>query len=122
MEYVTLSNGKKVDWDEFSTWSAYKQIRNINPSNKGTKYSEESKMKIRQARQNELLNGAGQFFKGGRNPNARKVSTPNGVFETLKEAGIFYKVGGAKVREWIKKGKEGFSFSSPPIVRNAPKK
>ena len=114
MEYVTLANGKKVDWDEFSTWSAIKQTRNLNPSNKGTKYSEESKMKIRQARQNELLNGTGQFFKGGKNPNARKVSTPNGVFETIKEAGIFYNVSRSKISEWIKKGKEGFLFASPP--------
>ena len=51
MEYVTLANGNKVDWDEFSTWSARKQNQNINPSNKGKKFSEESKMKIRQAKQ-----------------------------------------------------------------------
>jgi hypothetical protein len=79
-------------------------------------------MKIRQARQNELLNGTAQFCKGGQHPFARKVSTPNGVFETLKEAGIFYKVRGSKVREWIKKGKDGFLFSSPLKVRNEPKK
>ena len=122
MEYVTLANGNKVDWDEFSSWSAYKQNQNINPSYKGRKCSEESKMKIRQARQNEQLNGTAQFCKGGQHPFARKVSTPNGVFETLKEAGIFYKVRGSKVREWIKKGKDGFLFSSPLKVRNEPKK
>ena len=71
MEYVTLANGNKVDWDEFSSWSACKQNQSINPSYKGK---------------------------------------------------IFYKVSGSKVREWIKKGKDGFLFSSPPIVRNEPKK
>ena len=122
MEYVTLANGNKVDWDEFSSWSACKQNQSINPSYKGKKCSEELKMKNREARQNELLNGTAQFCKGGQHPYARKVSTPNGVFETLKEAGIFYKVSGSKVREWIKKGNDGFLFSSPPIVRNEPKK
>jgi hypothetical protein len=121
MEYVTLANGKKVDWDEFSKWSVIKQTQNINPSCKGKKCSEETKIKIRQARKNDLLNGTAQFLMGGENCNARKVSTPNGVFETIKEAGIFYKVGGSKIKDWIKKGKEGFLFLSPPISRNAPK-
>ena len=120
MEYVTLSNGKKVDWDEFSTWSAIKQNFCINPPNKGRKFNEEFKEKIRQARKNEMLNGTRKIIKGGEHPHSRIVSTPNGVFETIKEAGIFYKVRGSTIMNWIKNGKEGFAFSSPPPVRSAP--
>ena len=120
MDYVTLSNGKKVDWDEFSTWSAIKQNNCINPSNKGRKFSAEFKENVRQSIKNQILNGTRKIIKGGVHRNARKVSTPNGVFETLKEAGIFYKVRGSTIRAWIKNGKEGFAFSSPPPVRSAP--
>ena len=122
MEYVTLANGKKVDWDEFSKWSAHKQTMTIIPPNKGRKFNEEFKEKIRQARKNEMLNGTRKIIKGGEHPHSRIVSTPNGVFETIKEAGIFYKVRGSTIRGWIKNGKEGFAFSSPPPVRSVPTK
>ena len=120
MEYVTLANGKKVEWDEFCQWSAVKQHQSLNPSNKGRKFSAEFKENVRQSIKNQILNGTRKIIKGGVHRNARKVSTPNGVFETLKEAGIFYKVRGSTIRAWIKNGKEGFAFSSPPPVRSAP--
>jgi hypothetical protein len=122
MEFVTLANGKKVDWDEFSKWSANKQTLSITPPNKGRKFNEEFKEKIRQARKNEMLNGTRKIIKGGEHPHSRIVSTPNGMFETIKEAGVFYKVRGSTIRNWIKNGKEGFAFSSPPPVRSAPTK
>ena len=120
MDYVTLANGKIVDWDEFSQWSGNKQKMSIIPPNKGRKFSEEFKEKIRQARKNEILNGTRIIIKGGESKCARSVSTPNGMFETIKEAGIFYKVRGSTIRDWIKNGKVGFVFSSPPIVRTVP--
>jgi hypothetical protein len=122
MEYVTLANGKKIEWDEFSKWSGHKQKVSINPPNKGRKFGEEFKEKIRQARKNEMLNGTRIVIKGGDHKHARSVITPHGVFETIKEAGMFYKVRGSTLREWIKKGKEGFQFSAPPIERKAPSK
>jgi hypothetical protein len=120
MDYVTLANGKIVDWDEFSQWSGNKQKMSIIPPNKGRKFSEEFKEKIRQARKNEMLNGTRVIIKGGESKCARSVSSPHGVFETIKETGIFYKVRGSTVRDWIKNGKEGFVFSSPPMVRKVP--
>ena len=122
MEYVTLANGKKVEWDEFCQWSAVKQHQSLKPPNKGRQFSEEFKEKIRQARKNEILNGTRKIIKGGEHSNARRVSTPNGVFETLKEAAISYKVTTLTIRKWIKSGKEGFVFNSPPRVRSLPSK
>jgi hypothetical protein len=40
----------------------------------------------------------------------KPVMTPAGRFESLAAATKFYNVDGGRVREWIKKGKEGFYF------------
>ena len=122
MEYVTLANGKKVDWDEFSKWSAVKQNNCINPANKGRKFNDEFKENARKSIKNQIFNGTRKIIKGGEHRNARKVSTPNGVFDSIKEAGLFYNVRGSTIRDWIKKGKSGFVFSSPPLVRCSPTK
>lgn len=122
MDYVTLSNGKKVDWDEFSKWSSIKQKMSINPPNKGRKFSEEFKKNISQRRRMDIATGKSVAIKGGKHANSRSVTTPDGYFETVKEAGLHYSVRGSTIREWIKRGKDGFQYSSPPTPRKAPTK
>ena len=60
---VTLANGKHVPWDEFCSWSAYKQ-RSISP------------------------------FKnvGSNNGSSRPVMTPDGKFDSVRDACRFYGV------------------------------
>ena len=48
--------------------------------------------------------GGGAAFK----PKA--VRTPAGDFESIAAATRYYAVDGGRIREWIKKGKEGFEF------------
>ncbi len=122
MDYVTLANGKKVSWEDFSTWSSHRQTMSIAPPNKGRKFGEEFGEKISFIRREGFKNGKYSHVRGSDHANSRRVKTPEGEFATLKDAGIYYSVRGSTIRDWIKKGKSGFSFLSPPVVRNAPKK
>ena len=47
---------------------------------------------------------------GGNNGRAINVMTPLGKYATLKEAGIAHNVRWDTVKNWIKKGKEGFKY------------
>ena len=47
---------------------------------------------------------------GGNNGRAISVSTPQGKYTTLKEAGIAYNVRWDTIKNWIIKGKEGFKY------------
>lgn len=48
--------------------------------------------------------GGGAAFK------AKPVRTPAGDFESMAAATRYYAVDGGRIREWIKKGKEGFNY------------
>lgn len=49
-------------------------------------------------------------FIGSSNPNAKVVITPLGNFGSLKAAGEAYQVRWDTVKQWIKRGKEGFYY------------
>ena len=78
MEYVTLANGKKVDWDEFSRWSDSKQVRNINPPNLGKDFGDEFRQKMSAIVIASCRNGTRKKTRntGSRNGFSRGVVTP----------------------------------------------
>lgn len=121
MDFVTLSNGTKVEWEEFSKWSAYKQYQSMLPNNKGKKrpQSDEARKKRADKMRMKKINGELNNVKGADHPQARKVKTPDGEFETLGAAGKYYSVSGARIREWIKRNKQGFEFITPPLTRQS---
>lgn len=47
---------------------------------------------------------------GAGNGRARTIITPKGVFLTRKEAALAYDVWEGTIRDWIKKGKDGFYY------------
>ena len=107
---ITLSNGKEVLLEEFSSWSKHKQKISLFPPNKGRKFGEDFKNKIRESRKKGLELGTIKIISGGDHVNARKVMTPKGYFDCLKDAAIAFDVRGATLRDWIKKNKDGFYF------------
>jgi len=113
MDYVTLANGKKVDWDEFSRWSHQKQYRNICPTNIG-KFRERNIIeKIKSTIQKNRASGdKDNIRKGGSHGRARCVITPDGEFPTVKEAAQHYCVDGGILIKWIKRGIAGFSYKN----------
>ncbi|WP_146178950.1 hypothetical protein [Limnohabitans sp. Jir61] len=119
MEYVTLANGKKVEWDEFSKWSYKKQHTSLFPSNKGKVFSDEVRKRMSEGILKHRRNGIFKAPHGGEHAMARRVQTPAGVFETLKAAGEHYGVNGRYIRNWIRDGKVGFDFLSPPLNRKS---
>ena len=119
MDYVTLANGKKVDWDEFSKWNAQKQHSNLSPPNKGKVFSEEVRKRMSVGITKHRRNGIFKAPQGGEHAMSRRVQTPAGVFETLKAAGEHYGVNGRYIRNWIRDGKIGFEFLTPPLNRKS---
>ena len=117
MNYVKLANGKLISWEDFSTWSAIKQHMSILPPNKGRKFDDEFRRKLSQTKKRRYADGTIKAVSGGDHANARKISTPDGEFGSIKEVGVFYSVRGSTIRDWLKKGKEGFSYIGPPTVR-----
>jgi len=47
---------------------------------------------------------------GGKNPNSKRVLTPFGHYDTLKEAALAYKVSSNTIKYWITTSRLGFSF------------
>lgn len=112
MEYVTLSNGKKVDWDEFSRWSDSKQVRNINPPNLGKDFGDEFRQKMSAIVIASYRNGTRKKTRntGSRNGFSRGVVTPLGKFESIKESALAHGVLSSTMRSWILKNKEGYHY------------
>ncbi len=111
MDYVTLANGKKVDWDEFSTWSNSKQLRSIRPPNAGKIGAKGVGKKISETRRLNAANGhQHRILRDGDHVSSKSILTPAGEFSSLKKAAEHYSVGGQTLRSWIKKGVVGFAY------------
>lgn len=111
MDYVTLANGKKVDWDEFSRWSNSKQLQSIRPSNAGKIGVKGVGSKISETRRSNAANGhQHRILRDGNHGSSKSVLTPLGEFTSLKKAAEHYSVGGQTLRSWIKKGVVGFAY------------
>ena len=111
MEYVTLANGKKVEWDEFSTWSNSKQLRSIRPPNAGKIGAKGVGKKISETRRLNAANGhQHRILRDGDHVSSKSILTPAGEFSSLKKAAEHYSVGGQTLRSWIKKGVVGFAY------------
>lgn len=48
--------------------------------------------------------------KGSNNPNAKSVITPAGLFGSYIDAANYYNVKWYTIKDWVKKGKEGFYY------------
>jgi len=112
MDYVTLANGEKVEWDEFSKWSSHKQTISLRPK----EIRDEIRKKISKARRESLSNGTFTALKGATHRSSKKVISPDGEFPSLREAAIFYSVKSPTVSAWIKRGKAGFKFGSSGVT------
>ena len=114
-QIVTISNGKQVPWDEFSSWSSKKQNNALNPPAKGNRMTLEKCIEI-SIRQRASYS-AGDLRPrriGINNKSSKKVMTPNGEFESINAVASFYCVTRGEVCKWIKKSKSTeFYFSNP---------
>ena len=102
---VTLANGKQVPWDEFSTWSIFKQNGSIKPTFGSTpqpwtkaRSQKASKLHIESFKTGRKLT---RNF-GSSNPSSKAVMTPCGEFPSRKAAALHYWVSPKKMYEWIK--------------------
>ena len=120
MDYVTLANGEKVEWDEFSKWSSLKQRFNVDPPNKGKIFKESIRKKMSESMCNAKRSGDVKILTGGEHPGSRKVLTPEGEFCSIKEAANHYNTTGKTIRAWIDSGKAGFKYLSPKPIKKSP--
>jgi len=114
---VKLLNGSEVTWEEFSKWSIKKQNYNLSHPKKGTRVSEKGREKMRESWKRLISERGEHAFSGSKQIFGRKVMTPKGQCETITEASFLYGVRGNTIKEWIKTGKEGFLFLTPPRKR-----
>lgn len=110
---VTLRNGSKVSWKEFSRWSFKKQKYNLEKI-EGLFTGSESEIRRQfECRKKANSEGRNWALSGGKQSLARKVLTPKGVCQTITEAAKLYSVDGGTIRNWINRGKTGFYFLTP---------
>ena len=113
MHMVTLANGNQVSWDEFSTWSIFKQNGSLFPAVKpGTvkgKYLVTREWDINQSKAFSLAikKSYSKTRKitrnlGSTNGSAKAVVTPAGQFPSRRSAAEHYCVSSRKMYEWIK--------------------
>jgi len=114
---IMLANGREVTFEEFSSWGGHKQKMSLFPSNKGRIFGEDFKNKVREGRKRSIELGRTKIILGGDHFAARKVRTPKGDFDSLKNAANAYSIDGGTMRTWIKKNKEGFLFLDAPLSR-----
>jgi transposase-like protein len=103
MDYVTLANGEKVAWEEFSKWSYPKQVRNINPPNLGKDFGEDFKIKMSEIVKESIKNGTRNKTRnfGKKNGSSRGVLTPIGQFASVRETAHAFGVLPETIRRWI---------------------
>lgn len=92
--------------------------KKISESSKGKKLKEETKEKIRASRQKQVFSEADRKKMSdshiGKIPaNAVAISTPLGIFQSYKQAGIMHGVSGTTIKKWIDSGKNGFERLNP---------
>lgn len=106
---VTLANGKQVPWDEFSTWSVFKQNGSLFPACPPGKIKSIKKWKLENSQAKSLAHKE-SFLKirkitrnyGSTNGSAKAVMTPNGKFPSRITAAQHYGVSSRRMYEWIK--------------------
>ena len=111
---VVLKNGKKVTWDEFSTWSVKKQNFNMYHY---TKLSDESIAKRTTTRVATNSKNGSLIGSTIENRSSRRVMTPRGECSSINDAALLYGVVCQTITNWIKKGREGFAFITPARTR-----
>lgn len=90
---VTLANGSQVPWDEFSAWHSKKQVVNLNPPNKGKKFSLESCLKAANSQREYYRNGDRRPRRcGAANKSSRAVVTFLGHFPSIKSACVAHNI------------------------------
>lgn len=111
---VTLANGTQVSWEEFSNWSPKKQNNAINPPAKVNRMSLEKCIEISKRQRIFFSKGDPRPRRTGSvNKSSKSVTTPTGVFESIKATARAYGVTVEQVRKWIKKDKpKEFYFSN----------
>ena len=110
---VTIANGRQVTWDEFSSWSIFKQTGSLFPAVKpGTlkgkrEVTSEWNLERSQAKSLALKESFSKARKiarnvGSANGNAKVVMTPEGQFPSRISAAKHYGVSSYKMYDWIR--------------------
>jgi hypothetical protein len=111
---VILKNGSEVTWEEFSSWSEHKQSANLVPISIESQQARHEKVTSR----NSARNCEVSISKA--NSTFRAVKTPKGRCKSVAEAGLLNGVCANTIINWIKRGKKGFSYVAPPLLRKTP--
>ena len=108
---VTLRNGSKVSWEEFSTWNGSRQTMAL----KGKRLPEEFGKKRSQIMNRGYAQGTIDKTRW-----QRRVMTPLGEFASIKLASEAYGVRGQTIHWWIERSrKPGFHFLDPMLTKTA---
>ncbi|TXI12070.1 MAG: hypothetical protein E6Q68_04600 [Polynucleobacter sp.] len=113
--YVTMANGTKVPFDEFSKWSNHKQrmmtdhpIRNIEWD---VNHCDKMRRIVKEQYESGMRTRPGNW--GASNGQSIAVITPQGQFQTLKAAAKSYDIDVATLKEWLVLCPQQFSYANP---------
>lgn len=109
LHMVTLANGKQVSWEEFSTWSIFKQNGSLFPP-RSPDVAISLKDWCLENSQLKSIAHKESFFKirkitrnyGSKNGSSKAVMTPDGQFPSRKSAANHFRVSSRKMYDWIK--------------------
>jgi|GEM_PF-2209207 hypothetical protein len=118
---VKLFNGKEVSWDEFSRWSAHRQMMNLTPVSENITYGEDHCHKMREIVKRSYEDGTRRtnWNYGSKNGKSKAIMTPAGEFPCLKAACVYYKVSIQKLRTWIQEMPAKFYYTNPENANNS---
>ena len=111
---VKLKNGSEVTWQEFSSWSEQKQNANLVTWSIESQQARHQKITSRNSARNYEVSTSKA------NSTFREVKTPKGRCKSVAEAGLLNGVCANTIINWIKRGKKGFSYMAPPLLRKTP--
>ncbi|MBT8567387.1 hypothetical protein G6652_03125 [Polynucleobacter paneuropaeus] len=111
---VKLFNGAEVSWDEFSRWSAHRQMMNLTPVSENITYGVDHCHKMREIVKQSYEDGNRKtnWNYGAKNGQSKSVRTPAGEFPCIKAACLYYKISATKLKVWIKDRPEEFYFTN----------
>ncbi len=117
---VTLANGKQVPWEEFSTWSIYKQNGSLNPTfgSKPQAWSKDRNLRMSKLQKESFKNGRTLTRNfGSQNPSSKPVMTPEGEFPSRRAAAAHFGVRSRVMYNWIRvKKPDDFFYVSEKIL------
>jgi Helix-turn-helix domain len=118
---VKLFNGKEVSWDEFSRWSAHRQMMNLTPVSENITYGVDHCHKMREIVKRSYQDGTrrANWNYGAKNGMSKAVMTPAGEFPCLTAACLYYKISITKLKEWMRNSPEEYFYTQTEVASGA---